>query len=54
MTDKEFKRLSKAQLLDVIYQLQLQVDELTEQKNSLENGLKDKRLYVFYWDLFVY
>ena len=44
MTDKEFKRLSKAQLLDVIYQLQLQVDELTEQKNSLENELKDKRL----------
>lgn len=44
MTDKEFKRLSKAQLLDVIYQLQLQVDELTEQKKSLENELKDKRL----------
>ena len=44
MTDKEFKRLSRAQLLDVIYQLQLQVDELTEQKKALENELEDKRL----------
>ena len=28
MTDKEFKRLSRAQLIDIIYQFQLQVDKL--------------------------
>ena len=37
MTDKEFKRLSRAQLIDIIYQLQLKVD-------SLEKALEDKRL----------
>ena len=31
MTDKEFKRLSRAQLLDIIYQLQLQNEELIYQ-----------------------
>ena len=44
MTDKEFKRLSRAQLLDIIYQLQLQVDSLMEQKEALEAALADKRL----------
>ena len=46
MTDKEFKRLGRAQLVDIIYQLQLQVDELTEQKQSLETALEDKRLRI--------
>ena len=46
MTDKEFKRLNRAQLIDIIYQLQLQVDELTEQNQSLENELLDKRLRI--------
>ena len=46
MTDKEFKRLTRAQLIDIIYQLQLQVDELTEQKQSLEKALEDKRLRI--------
>ena len=46
MTDKEFKRLSRAQLVDVIYQLQLQVDELTEEKQKLEHELADKRLRI--------
>ena len=44
MTDKEFKRLSRAQLIDIIYQLQLKLDELTEEKQSLEKALADKRL----------
>ena len=44
MTDKEFKRLSRAQLIDIIYQLQLQIDKLNEEKQELENELKDKRL----------
>ena len=44
MTDKEFKRLSRAQLIEIIYQFQLQVDQLTEQKQELERELADKRL----------
>ena len=44
MTDKEFKRLSRAQLIDIIYQLQLQIDKLNEEKQLLENELNDKRL----------
>ena len=46
MTDKEFKRLSRAQLIDIIYQLQLQVDKLTEKNQSLEDALADKRLRI--------
>lgn len=44
MTDKEFKRLSRAQLIDIIYQFQLQVDKLTEQNRELEQELADKRI----------
>ena len=44
MTDKEFKRLGRAQLIEIIYQLQLQIDKLNEEKQELENELKDKRL----------
>lgn len=43
MTDKEFKRLSRAQLIDIIYQFQLRVDQLTEQNKVLEQELADKR-----------
>ena len=44
MTDKEFKRLSRAQLIEIIYQLQLQIDKLSEQTQELERALNDKRL----------
>ena len=44
MTDKEFKKLTRAQLIDIIYQLQLQIDKLNEEKQTLENELSDKRL----------
>lgn len=44
MTDKEFKRLSRAQLIEIIYQLQLQTDKLNEEKQALESELADKRL----------
>lgn len=46
MTDKEFKMLSRAQLIDIIYQLQLQVDTLTEENQALENALADKRFRI--------
>lgn len=46
MTDKEFKRLSRAQLIDVIYQLQLKQEELTEENQKLQDALTDKRLRI--------
>ena len=46
MTDKEFKRLSRPQLIDIIYQLQLRVEELETEKRKLEVALEDKRLRV--------
>ena len=46
MTDKEFKRLSRAELIDVIYQLQLQVDELNEENQKLKKALADKRIRI--------
>ena len=44
MTDKEFKQLGRAQLIEIIYQLQLQIEELTEQNQRLEKALEDKRI----------
>ena len=46
MTDKEFKRLSRSQLIDIIYQLQLKQDELTADNERLSKALDDKRLRV--------
>jgi dsDNA-specific endonuclease/ATPase MutS2 len=46
MTDKEFKRLSRAELIDIIYQFQLQVDKLTEQNKELEQELAETRLLL--------
>ena len=46
MTDKEFKRLSRAQLIDIIYQLQVKQDELTAENEKLKTALADKRLRV--------
>ena len=46
MTDKEFKRLSRAQLIDIIYQLQLKQEELTADNEKLSKALADKRLRV--------
>jgi cell division septum initiation protein DivIVA len=46
MTDKEFKRLSRAQLIDIIYQLQLKQDELVAENERLSIALADKRLRI--------
>ncbi len=46
ITDKEFKRLSRSQLIDIIYQLQLKQDELTAENEKLSKALSDKRLRV--------
>ena len=44
MTDREFKRLSRAQLIDIIYQYQLQIDSLAAEKAELEQTLADRRI----------
>lgn len=46
MTDKEFKKLNRAQLIDIIYQLQLKLEELTQQNQELGKALEDKRLRI--------
>ena len=44
MTDKEFKRLSRSQLIDIIYQLQLKQEELIADNERLLKKLEDRRL----------
>ena len=44
MTDKEFKRLSRSELIDIIYQLQLKQDELVAVNEKLSRELTDKRI----------
>ena len=44
MTDKEFKRLSRSQLIDIIYQLQIERKELAEENLKLKEELADKRI----------
>ncbi len=46
MTDKEFKRLSRPQLIEIIYQLQLKLEELTAENEALSKQLADKRIRV--------
>ena len=46
MTDKEFKRLSRSQLIDIIYQFQLKQEELTAENEKLKQALADKRILV--------
>ena len=46
MTDKEFKRLSRSQLIEIIYQLQIKQEELIADNERLSKELADKRLRV--------
>lgn len=46
MTDKEFKRLSRSQLIEIIYQLQIKQEELSAENNKLSKALEDRRLLV--------
>lgn len=46
MTDKEFKRLSRSQLIEIIYQLQVKQEELTEENEKLTKALADKRILL--------
>ena len=44
MTDKEFKRLTRPQLIDIIYQLQLKEEELIAENKKLQEQLESKRI----------
>lgn len=44
MTDKEFKRLNRSQLIDIIYQLQLKQKELETENQQLKEEVADKRI----------
>lgn len=46
MTDKEVKRLSRPQLIDIIYQLQTKNEELAEENQRLRNALTSKRIQM--------
>lgn len=46
MTDKEFKRLSRSQLIEIIYQLQIKQEELTAENEKLSKELEDRRIRV--------
>lgn len=46
MTDKEFKRLSRSQLIEIIYQLQLKQEELTSENERLSKELADRRILL--------
>ena len=46
MTDKEFKRLSRSQLIEIIYQFQIKVEELTQENQTLNAAVEDKRLRI--------
>ena len=46
MTDKELKRLSRPQLIEIIYQLQLKQEELIAENEKLSEELKDRRIHI--------
>ena len=46
MTDKEFKRLNRSQLIDIIYEYQLKQEELIAENEKLSKTLADKRFRI--------
>lgn len=46
MTDKEFRRLSRSQLVDIIYELQIREEELMDENERLKEELADRRLRI--------
>ena len=46
MTDKEFKRLSRPELIDIICQLQLRQETLTAENQKLKQQLEDRRMRI--------
>lgn len=46
MNDREIRKLNRAQLIEIIYQLQLNQEELEAENKRLKEELEDKRLRV--------
>ncbi len=46
MTDKEFKKLKRSDLISIIYEYQKREDEFTEQIESLKSELENKNLKI--------
>lgn len=46
MKDSEFKKLSRAQLIEIIYQLQLKQEELMAENERLSKALEDRRIRI--------
>lgn len=46
MLDKEFKKLSRRELVDIIYQMKKNEEQLLEQIAVLEEKLQDKRIRI--------
>lgn len=46
MTDKEFKRLKRSELIEIIYQLQLDVQKMNEENAALKVALESKELKI--------
>lgn len=46
MTDKEFKKLSRSQLIEIIYQLQKNEEETKKEIDALKAELESKRLKI--------
>ncbi len=46
MISKELKRLSRRELVDIIYQLKKNEQEMQEEIESLKNELEDKRIHI--------
>lgn len=46
MTDKEFRKLKRSDLISIIYEYQKREDEFTEQIESLKSELENKNLKI--------
>lgn len=46
MTDKEFKRLSRVELIEIIYQLQLDMQQMQKENVELKAALESKQLKI--------
>lgn len=46
MTDKEFRRLKRSQLIDIIYHLEKELEEQKKQNEELKSQLEDKTIRI--------
>ncbi len=46
MTDKELRKLKRPELLEIMYYLQKEVEELREENESLKNKLENARCEI--------